>query len=94
MPERPSRFASMDMGQANAECLRRDSVVFDTCPVCKTKVGLHCSDCKIQTTGCLCTEIDRFGNDEAWRRACERFGQELAAENYRRAGLYVPKGIQ
>lgn len=80
----------MDMGAANHECRSRDALVFDTCGKCKRQVGLHCAECKIQVTGCLCTEIDRFGNDVAWQKACERYGEELARQHYRQAGLYVP----
>lgn len=88
-----NRFPSMDVVNANNECKTRDGYVFDQCPTCKMRVGLHCSGCKIQITGCLCTEVDRFGQDEAWRKAVERFGEEMARERYRNAGLYVPEAI-
>lgn len=87
------RFPWKDMADANAECARRDCVDFTNCPNCKLRIGLHCLDCKIQVTGCLCTEIDRFGEDETWKRAVERFGAELARQHYARAGLFVPKGV-
>lgn len=87
------RFAWKDMAEANAECSARDAVEFDNCANCKMRVGLHCLTCKIQVTGCLCTEIERFGEDETWRRMVERFGAELARQHYARANLFVPKGL-
>jgi hypothetical protein len=54
------------------------------------QVILHCTECKIQVSGCLCTEIERFGEDEAWKRSVERYGEDMARERYRKAGLYVP----
>lgn len=90
VPKGGSRFPSMDLGAANNECRSRDQIVFDRCGKCSGRVGLHCSDCKIQVTGCLCTEVDRFGNDETWRRAVERMGEEFAREQFRRAGLWIP----
>lgn len=82
----------MDASEAHDQCGPKNALemVFDRCPKCKVKVGLHCAECRIQITGCLCTEVDRFGNDEAWLRAVDRFGEELAKEHYREAGLWVP----
>lgn len=91
VPKVADRFTSMDQGAANDECRSRNAQVFDQCPSCKQRVALHCSTCKIQVTGCLCTEVDRFGNDEAWKRAVERWGEEMARDQYRSAGLYVPE---
>jgi hypothetical protein len=89
------RFVAMEQGAAMRECSSSiESRVLAQCPACSQQVYLHCSTCKIQTTGCLCTEVDRFGNDEAWKRACERFGEEMARERYREAGLYVPTVAQ
>lgn len=85
------RYESMTLDKANDECRSRDSMDFQNCPECKMRVGLHCSDCKVQVTGCLCTEMDRFGQDEAWRRACERFGEDLARQHYLKAGLLIPR---
>lgn len=80
----------MDQGKANGECRNRGKQSVDTCPVCLLRVLMHCTDCKIQVGGCLCTEVERFGKDEAWQRACDQFGEELARERYRRAGLWTP----
>ena len=84
------RFVAKEQNVANDECRSRDSFQGEKCPQCSISILLHCSDCKIQVTGCLCTEVDRFGEDEAWKRAVERFGDELARERYRAAGLWVP----
>lgn len=84
------RYEAMEMAVANDQCRERDSQQRRTCPQCQLPIMLHCSTCKIQVTGCLCTEIDRFGQDEAWKRAVEMFGEELARDRYRHAGLYVP----
>lgn len=89
----PDRFMSMDVTDANAECRTRGDYEFTNCPKCKLRVGLHCSTCKIQVTGCLCTEYERFGNDVAWQRAVERFGEEMAREKARAAGLWVPETL-
>lgn len=83
-------FPHKDLRGANAECPRRDSFYKDSCGKCEMKVMLHCDDCKIQVTGCLCTEYERFGNDEGWRRAVDMFGEEIARERARKAGLWVP----
>lgn len=91
MPDKePKPFPHMDMAQANSECNHRAHQVFDNCQMCKQRVGLHCAECVIQVTGCLCTEYERFGNDAGWKRAVDMFGEELARERARSAGLWVP----
>lgn len=106
MPEspKPERFKSMDLGAAAQECssptIKENFVTHDDqggplrCPRCLQPVFLHCPMCKIQTTGCLCTEIDRFGQDEAWQRAVERYGAEIAKGHFQNMGLWVPPGIE
>lgn len=84
-------FEHSDTIRANSECRHRDAFVKDYCGKCKMPVMLHCSECKLQVSGCLCTEVERFGQDEAWRRAIDQMGEELAREKYRRAGFYVPE---
>ena len=86
------RFESMDLAAANTQCKPKppEEMIFDNCGRCKLRVGLHCEECKIQVTGCLCTEVDRFGKDEAWLRAVDRFGEELARERMKEAGFWVP----
>lgn len=89
--EEGRRFNAMTQAEANEECRYRAQQVSDKCGRCMMPVILHCASCTIQVTGCLCTEVDRFGQDEAWKRAVERFGEELARERYRAAGLFVPE---
>jgi hypothetical protein len=60
------------------------------CPACTMRVMLHCFDCKVQVTGCLCTEYKRFGQDEAWKRAVARWGEQAARQRAESAGLWVP----
>ena len=83
-------FTHMDLRDAQGECGRRDDFVFDQCGKCGMRVGLHCSDCKIQVTGCFCTEIERFGNDEALKRMIERIGEEEAYVRARKLGIWTP----
>lgn len=91
MAER-KRFEALPLSEIHQGCSRRlQDLVFANCGACSLRVGLHCSDCNIQVTGCLCTEYERFGNDEAWKRAVERYGEELAKEKARSAGLWVPE---
>lgn len=96
-PAKKQRFDSMELREANKHCTKvirisgKQDFVFDNCPACTQRVGLHCAECKIQVTGCLCVEYDRFGNDEGWRRAVDRYGEEMARERARAAGLWVPE---
>ena len=87
----PDRFAWKEMSEAAAECNTVRQQTSTNCPTCKMKVILHCSTYKIQVTTCLCSTIDKWGEDEAFKRMCEQFGEEMTREHYRRAGLYVPQ---
>lgn len=95
-PEVKKPFQHATLGEANDNCSanlrngRRDSGKGAKCEVCTMKVILHCYDCMIQITGCLCTEYERFGNDEAWARAVARWGEEAARQRAEAAGLWVP----
>lgn len=90
----------MEINDANKECSAnvipgtqgrgREQIRFTDCPRCRMRVGLHCLNCKIQVTGCLCTEYERFGQDAAWQRAVARFGEEAARQRAEMAGLWVP----
>lgn len=91
MPESTDRFVSMDIREANAECgVKPKAQIRDNCPKCGKPVMLHCSNCRIQVTGCLCTEVDRFGTSEALEKEIERVGYEQAVKNLRRAGFVIP----
>lgn len=90
--DKPAAFEHADMAEANRECgLRPGHQYKETCPRCKLPVMLHCRDCRVQVTGCLCSEVERFGNDEAWKRAVQRFGDEAARERMKEAGFWTPE---
>lgn len=48
------------------------------CPGCHMKVVIHCDDCGIQTSGCICLLV-------------EKHGVEIAAAMARERGLILPK---
>lgn len=93
-------YRAMDVSAANAECTanvvkgtlgrEREPARFTSCKACQSRVALHCFDCKIQITGCLCTEYSRFGQDEGWKRAVARWGEVAARQRAEMAGLWVP----
>jgi hypothetical protein len=86
-----TRFPALEMRDANAQCgVKPNGLMKDRCPRCDNTVMLHCGTCKIQVTGCLCTEVDRFGNSEAMQRLIERLGPELAEEKLKAAGFWIP----
>ena len=84
------RYPSMDIQAAHKECRRRGGTCFANCPRCDMRVGLHCDECKIQVTGCFCTEEDRFGSHEAIQRIIERLGFEAAREKLLAKGFWIP----
>lgn len=91
--ERTDRYPSMDIREANNECgVKPHKQKRAVCPKCAKSIFLHCDDCKIQVTGCICTEVDRFGNSEALERMIERVGEEQAVREMQKAGLWVPPG--
>jgi hypothetical protein len=93
-------FVGMDINDANRECSanvkpgtlgrEREQTKFTSCPACQSRVGLHCFTCKIQVTGCLCSEYKRYGQDVAWQRAVARWGEAAARQRAEMAGLWVP----
>jgi hypothetical protein len=83
-------FEAMDSVAANGQCSNRTGRHTTSCKACTMRVVLHCDGCKIQITGCLCTEYKRFGNDEAWKRAVARWGETAARQRAEQAGLWVP----
>lgn len=93
MPERrkpKGRFEWMEMSDAAQECNTQRQQVGANCPACQLRVILHCTLCQIQVTACLCSTVDKWGQDEAFRRMVEQFGEEITREHYRRAGLIIP----
>lgn len=95
MADRTERYTAMDQAKANAECVRRNALHFTQCPKCQSRIALHCTACEIQVTGCLCTEVDRFGKEaegiqQIYDRMAERVGEEEARKQMRQAGLWIP----
>lgn len=89
MRDKPYEFA--DSHKANRECgVKPGQQLPSTCPRCKRRVILHCAGCEVQISGCICTEVDRFGEDEAWQRATKRWGDKLARERMGEAGFWTP----
>lgn len=86
----PDRYPSMDVTKANDECKSRKKLYKDSCPVCTQPVMLHCQECKIQVTGCYCTEIERHGSDEGIRRIIEREGEAVARAKLEKLGMWIP----
>ena len=48
-------FVRMTGADADENCPVMGGFRPDLCPKCHMKVILHCDDCKIQVSGCLCT---------------------------------------
>lgn len=93
--DKTDRYVAMDQAKANNECSARKSQSRSMCPKCESPIFLHCLNCKIQITGCTCTEIDRFGTEaegvaQIYERMAERMGEEEARKQMRKAGLWIP----
>lgn len=89
------RFPAMDMAQANNECRNRRLQQRDKCPKCDSPVLLHCGQCKVQVTGCICTEVDRFGSSaerikEIFDKQIEMVGEDEARRRMQQAGFWIP----
>lgn len=87
---KPERFPSMDIHAADKECGKRRRLHTRVCPACKSQVMLHCDECLIQVTGCICVMVDRFGHEEALRQLTEQYGMRQAKKRLKRAGLWTP----
>jgi hypothetical protein len=87
------------VADANKECGVRQGTHFTNCPKCQHRIALHCPNCKIQITGCLCTEIDRFGKEAEgiaiiYERMAKQVGDEEARKMLSKAGLWVPPNTE
>lgn len=91
-PAKREPFKAVDITVANGNCANgnRPTGIGTSCPACQNRVILHCGDCKLQVTACLCSEYERFGQDAAWQRAVARWGEEAARQRAEMAGLWVP----
>lgn len=81
----------MDMAAAVKQCSSVKQQVKSICAKCDSSVILHCERCEIQVTGCICTEVERFGNAEAVQRMMDRYGEQEARARLKRAGIWVPE---
>lgn len=74
MSPKPQAFPQMTMDKAIQECrpYEEERAVKEHCPVCTMQIILHCEDCKIQVTGCLCTEEANHGPEIARQRMIDR----------------------
>lgn len=98
MPGGGERFVAMEMSEANKQCGSRGQQHFVQCAKCTSRVAIHCDDCKIQVTGCTCTEVDRFGSNAegiaaVYERMAKRVGPEAAQRQLQKAGFWIPKGV-
>lgn len=60
------------------------------CPVCKRTVLLHCEDCRIQVTACICTMVARMEPIEAYKKLAEQVGQTQARAQFAALGYNMP----
>jgi hypothetical protein len=78
----PKRLGALawanDVTDADAECGKRRAIHTVRCGGCKRNVMLHCDQCRIQVTGCLCTLIERMEPIEAYKVLAKQVGQERA----------------
>ena len=79
--ENPKPYPQLDMVAANKQCRpfdKRRAVSGQKCPVCHMSIILHCGECEIQVTGCLCTEE-------------RNHGPEIARERMLQKGIWLPE---
>lgn len=84
----PKPFRRMDTAAAVKECGRpfdKNKVTRTECKVCDMTVILHCSDCEIQITGCLCSAMERMSDEEF-----ADFKRQIEEKKAREAGLILP----
>lgn len=93
-PARPGGFSwADDTLDADRECGKRRQIHSRQCPVCKRTVMLHCSECLLQVTGCLCTMVERMGPVEAYKAVAMQVGQRSAQRQFKAQGydmLWLP----
>lgn len=85
---KPVRFRTMETSKAVKECGRpydRSKVKQTKCPACDMTVILHCTDCEIQITGCLCTAMERMSDEEF-----ADFKRQIQEKKAKQSGLWLP----
>lgn len=85
---KPQPFERMDTAQAVRKCGRafdKNKVARVKCKVCDMDVILHCTDCEIQITGCLCSAMERMSDEEF-----AQFKQQIERKRLQSKGLWLP----
>lgn len=67
---------------------RKEAAVHTQCAVCEMDVYLHCSDCQIQITGCLCVAVGKMSDDEL-----RQFKELIRRKAAKEAGLILPPSM-
>jgi len=67
-PEGDFEKVTSDVAAKNCSNRRRGQKRIRRCSACKNKVIIHCDDCRLQISGCYCTDVARYGEEEAKRR--------------------------
>lgn len=77
---KPEPYPQMEMPKANIQCrpFSPEKAQRRSCPVCGCQIILHCDECRIQVTGCLCV----------WE---ELYGAEIAREKMIEKGFWLPQ---
>lgn len=94
-------FPFGDINVVNKECGKRASAYMEDCPECNERVALHCDQCKIQVTGCTCTDTVIHGRDYALKARATRpshgagmnRAQRRQAARKRNPALWTPNNI-
>jgi hypothetical protein len=79
-----------DAPDADRECGKRRQYHQRKCGACKRTVMVHCDQCLIQVTGCLCTLIERMGPVEAYKTLARQVGQRDAQAAFKSFGYNLP----
>lgn len=84
----PKPFKHADVVKATEACGRpydKNAIKRAKCAVCEMDVMLHCADCEIQITGCLCTAVERMNQADF-----AQFKHELQLRKAKEAGIILP----
>lgn len=80
---------AMDINAADRQCGTR-APYSTRCPRCSGVVVIHCANCQIQVTGCVCSHITRFG-ERAYEELCSLLGEDEARRMWVAAGHTPPE---
>ncbi len=91
-----------DVAVAQRECSVKEHAEAVDCPECAERVVIHCDQCKVQVTGCTCTDTVLHGREYALKARAVRpshgSGMNRAQRRQkerekRRGGLWTPNQI-